>query len=427
MSGPKTSRYSLTPEQRRILEEQRKCRRERGLIQKKQADLRSIIAESDSLLTQSEHLPQDFETLQHVRSCREETMTAVLKALSMTDADGSAALQLANQHLQALSAELAQQNRRLRKELQQTQQGLQEDVLRLISGGFQCNFELSSDSGVLRHHELYQKIQAELTSVIPLILTDAQQQRLQTLQERLKQIEDLDFLKNFHTMSVASFIHDCRSHFVLHSMYGEKYERELFLYQSNAQELGIEPEQIPFTEEGIALLSDKLQQTEEMLRFREEQAYISRCVDETMREMGYAVVGEREIVKRSGKKYHSELYMTDDQTAVNITYSSDGQITMELGGLDHSDRLPTHAECTALEAHMRQFCDEYRQIQTVLRNKGIVTSHISLMPPDARFAQIINLSQYNLTQQVLASDFSSGSKHKHETLTQKAGETDGEV
>ncbi|MEI3193912.1 MAG: hypothetical protein V8S22_08345 [Lachnospiraceae bacterium] len=56
MSGPKTSHYTLTLEQRRILEEQRKIRLEREILTKQLGDARSIIAETERLIEQMEPL-----------------------------------------------------------------------------------------------------------------------------------------------------------------------------------------------------------------------------------------------------------------------------------------------------------------------------------------------------------------------------------
>ena len=72
---------------------------------------------------------------------------------------------------------------------------------------------------------------------------------------------------------------------------GEEYERKCFLYASNAQMLGIAAEQVPFSSNAIAVLDAKIRETEALIRQQEEQAYISRCVDEAMKELGYTVVG----------------------------------------------------------------------------------------------------------------------------------------
>ena len=187
-------------------------------------------------------------------------------------------------------------------------------------------------------------------------------------------------------------------HMHLHAACDHGASMSMHMY--NAQKLGIAPEEIPFSVDAVAVLDARIGEMEELIRHQEEQAYISRCVDEAMQEMGYAVAGDREVVRRSGKRFRNELYLFDEGTAVNVTYSSDGQITMELGGIDTEDRIPTAAETNGLVANMRDFCDDYREIEQRLRKKGIVSRRISILPVDAQFAQIINVSDYHLSTEV---------------------------
>ena len=94
----------------------------------------------------------------------------------------------------------------------------------------------------------------------------------------------------------------------------------------------------------MTILNGKLHALEQALQFRDEQAYLRQCVDETMEEMGYVLIGKRELTRRNGKKYRNELYLFDEGTAVSVTRSEDGQIVMELGGLGAENRLPTEQE-----------------------------------------------------------------------------------
>ena len=48
---------------------------------------------------------------------------------------------------------------------------------------------------------------------------------------------------------------------------------------------------------------------------------------------------------------------------MNITYSPEGQISMELGGLAREDRLPTDDEATALAQDMESFCHEFSEFE----------------------------------------------------------------
>ena len=136
-----------------------------------------------------------------------------------------------------------------------------------------------------------------------------------------------------------------------------------------------------------------------------------------MQKMGYKLIGEREKTRKNGKKFKNELYLFDEGTAVNVTFADNGQITMELGGIDHADRVPTDAESRQLSEDMQAFCDDYKEISAYLKKKGIEMTKISHLPPDSQYAQIINVSDYSLTETV--ADYSTR-QTKSGTASQKA-------
>ena len=120
-----------------------------------------------------------------------------------------------------------------------------------------------------------------------------------------------------------------------------------------------------------------------------------------MEEMGYSVIGSREVTKKNGKHFRNELYTYGEGTAVNVTYSSDGKIAMELGGVDTTDRLPDAQETSVLCESMECFCDDFKEIEKRLLAKGVVlASRISMLPPSAEYAQIINTIDYKMSGKV---------------------------
>ena len=71
---------------------------------------------------------------------------------------------------------------------------------------------------------------------------------------------------------------------------------------------------------------------------------------------------------------------------------------MELGGLDSTDRTPSASESAALREEMEDFCNDFKEIERRLFARGVVlASRISLLPPDAAYAQIINTSDYQMS------------------------------
>jgi hypothetical protein len=122
-----------------------------------------------------------------------------------------------------------------------------------------------------------------------------------------------------------------------------------------------------------------------------------------MIEMGYDLLGNRTVTKRSGKRFKNELFSYGEGTAINVTYGSDGQIAIELGGIDRADRVPTPGETEALCGEMETFCSDFKVFEEKLKEKGVVLkSRVSMAPPAAEYASIINVEEYNLRAPVSA-------------------------
>ena len=426
MSGPKTSHYTLTPEQRRILEEQRRISIEREILAKQQGDIRSVIAEANRIIEQLEPLYAEIGVgttmLIQTKALRDAAVSILSQASSVSDKDGSARLHELNQGIRTATRKLTSSTKTVTAEYASADKAFRSKLADRIDGGFDFSFETVGDISNVSNSPFAKKIQSELDSLSSLLVTDEQKVRIEAIQAKFREIDDPDFLKNFYAMTVTPFVKECHAYHAAYTAYGEEYERKLYIYEANAQQIGIAIENVPFSSDAIAILDTKIKETEEILQHQDEQAYISKCVDEAMQEMGYSVAGSREVVRRNGKRFRNELYLFDEGTAVNVTYSSDGQITMELGGIGMDDRLPTEAESASLASDMRTFCDDYYEIERRLLKKGIVTERISILPPDAQYAQIINVSDYNLSTDVSEYGAKGTKKHTTKSKTQRIGE-----
>lgn len=425
MSGPKTSQYTLTPEQRRILAEQRKIRIQCEQMEKLQKDTRSVVVQADRIIEKMEPLWQeihaDTDALEQAKVLRASAMVTINMAAQMNENSGLTVLQDTNKNLREIARKLETLTKALQKEHSRADQAFRKEMSERISDGFDIYFdELGSDYS--KRDPFSQKIQTELSELAALTISNEQHIKLLAIQSKAREIENTDFLKNYYAMTVVPFTKACRTYHAEYAAYGEVYEQKRFMYELNAQALGIDAEEIPFSSDAISLLDAKIRETEAAIQYRDEQTYISRCVDEAMQEMGYSVLGNREVVKRNGKRFRNELYLFDEGTAVNVTYSNDGQITMELGGIAMDDHIPSNEESASLVSDMRTFCDDYYEIERRLRKKGIVTKRISILPPDAQFAQMINVSDYDLCAEV--SEFEAKTTHSKtgKTMMQKIGE-----
>ena len=158
---------------------------------------------------------------------------------------------------------------------------------------------------------------------------------------------------------------------------------------------------------------------------QKEQSYIADCVDEVMADMGYDLIGRREVRKKSGRQFKNELYQFGEGTAVNITYSSEGQISMELGGIAREDRIPDEEETAALTQEMEKFCGEFSEFEKRMKAKGVIVGdRIALMPPTAEHAAIINVNDYEVEAGKQITEMNAGTKRKKTTAGRKMHKED---
>lgn len=426
MSGPKTSHYTLTAEQRRILAEQRKAQIEREVLTRQLGDIRSVIVEADRIIGQMEPLyaeiGADTATLSRAKALRRDAVTVLSLASSVSDADGSAKLHETNNNLSKTVRKLMAVTSAVKAEYSSAEKSFRSAIADRIDNGFNFSFDMVGDSSDISENFYARKIQTEMECLSGFFLSAEHREKETAIKAKLMEIDDPEFLKNYYAMTIIPFVKECRAYNASYAAYGEEYERKRYIYEVAAKAIGVVAEEIPFSTDVVAILDAKIKEIDEIIRHQDEQTYISQCVDEAMQEMGYTVAGNREVVRRNGKHFRNELYLFDEGTAVNVTYSSDGQITMELGGIGTDDRLPTDVESASLAYDMRTFCDDYYEIERRLRKKGIVTKRISVLPPQEQYAQIINVSDYSLSTEVSEYEAKGTKQRAAKSKTQRIGE-----
>lgn len=401
MSGPKTAHYTLTPEQRKLLIEQTQRRRQYSILTRQQQDARSIVAQTDAAIEKFAPLLQEAgreaQEIEQVKALHNEIMSSLDLASKLTEASGLSTLQQVGEKITKDTRKLRELSEALERNYETINSEFRTNLAKTLALGFSQSFANLGEEEPTKRNLYYKKITDALGSVSHLAaLPSDKQERFHAIIEQAEEIDDSSFMKNFYAMTVLPFVKECQNFHENYMKFGDEYERKRLVYEENARELGMIPEKIPFSDHALDTLEDKIRETNIAIQERNEQAYISRCVDEALQEMGYSVLGSRDIVKRNGKKFHNELYLFNEGTAVNVTYSSDGQITMELGGIGTENRIPTKSESISLVSDMCAFCDDYSDIEKVLRKKGILTKKISVLPPEPQFAQIINVSDYDL-------------------------------
>lgn len=411
MSGPKTSRYTLTPEQRRILAEQRRIQREikKNTVMLKQnvLGLKEIVSKVDTEIAQFRRIVSEtgkstfeIETLESVRT---QAMQILNDAGTVSEKSELSVMKSTNKRLKEIMKVLSDGEVKMSSELRKADEEFREEINAAISEGFTISFiRIEEELPTVNMSDYTSKIDAALEEIREFQISNELRAKFIVLKEKATEIDSIDFIENYYAMSIIPFLKECRAYNSLFLEYGARFEELYAEYEVLADELSVPKKQFAFSLESIEELEKEIQDMQKIIQRKEEQEYISECVDKAMKEMGYKVIGNREVVRKNGRRFTNELYLFDEGTAVNVTYSEEGQITMELGGLDDQDRIPSDAECRSLAQDMVSFCDDYLKIEEKLRAMGIVSHHVSILPPEAQFAQIINTSDYCMKEYVVS-------------------------
>lgn len=414
MSGPKSSRYTLTAEQlKRILEEQERLRREFEEKARKEreckearvylATIKSKVARYVEIIQENEKkLPSDGSDSLALREWYQAIYSLVKQVNALCNAKSNAA------HATLMSAQ--REAGRLFNEIVSLEgdiitetgnillaQKIQEDSA--IASGMSASFE---NVGIVETIE--NPIFTETTQKLEQLLSEELSEELfaevSSALERAKRIENVSAMQNFSSITVAPLSKKCRSFVSFAKKNRAHYDAMLDKYEALCKQMGAQSTQIEFSEKGLRELETSIADLECQANRDAEQAYISQSVDAVMAEMGYEVIGHRQVRKKSGKEFYSKLLTYEDGTVINVTESSNGQITMEIGGTDEKDRLPDANERVALRKTMESFCRDFHEIEERLSARGVIlNSRLSMAPPEEAYAQIINLNDYELLEE----------------------------
>lgn len=407
MSGPKTSRYTLTPEQRRILAEQRELERRKSVASESIRRYNKRLMQIGSMFSTAKQVSGELMSrigndggfADKIREL-EGIISPIAPVISKTNSDDVVSLENTSKTV----AESLEKAEKLVTELSrisaQNEIELQTTLRAEIDKGFKTSFadievasqtDMSENKNKIRVQLLQMKGNVNLSAELTV--------ELEKTISNLDAIDNEAFLKNYSSVTVSPLLKRCRQYLNEYEACHEQFETLYAEYIALCDLYFYVAQEYPCCNASIEALKTEIKRIKDSVDADDEQAYISDCLDEVMEEMGYTVIGSREVTKKNGKHFRNELYTYGEGTAVNVTYSSDGKIAMELGGVDATDRLPNDHETVVLCESMEQFCDDFKEIEKRLFAKGIVLAdRISLLPPSAEYAQIINTTDYNMTE-----------------------------
>ena len=409
MSGPKSARYTLTPEQRRILaearERERKTIRELDKLQQYRVELASLKERLGDATTSIDMLVDRVgdgnEVQQSIRNSIMHIETIIQESASLSKQSGLEKLQVFNSKVKTVE----ETARKIVAQYESQSNEINAVLSKNIEDSITDGMSIRIDDEIVNPQSHLEIQKAKIKDVLHEIQStnvssDLQKEGIIIL-ERAQGITDDSFIDNYYAMTVLPYIKRCKAYEEQVKEYGEEFDELASKHRYYSEYLGMPVISFTFSMDSLNSLRHKVAELESQSAKIEEQQYISESLDQVMRDMGYNVVGSREVVKKSGRKFRNELYHFSEGSVVNVTYAANGQISMELGGVDTCDREPSEEESSVLCDEMVEFCDEFPEIERRLKEKGVVLmNRISMLPPAEEYAQIINVSGFNMTDKV---------------------------
>ena len=296
---------------------------------------------------------------------------------------------------------------------------LKESIGDDLGGIISFEFDASEPAADTSFQDRKNAVQKELADMLKQDLSPELTEEVKTAVRNLEKISQMSYLTSFESVTVK------RLHRSIEAYRRECIEKqaemaELYARYQTLCEMAAKPEEKDRIFAEKEELEVAIAELEAALIKQQEQSYISDCVDEVMADMGYDLIGHREVRKRSGKRFKNELYQFGEGTAVNVTYSPEGQISMELGGIAREDRIPSEEETSVLTQDMETFCSEFAEFERKMKERGVIVGNrVAMMPPTAEYAAIINVSDYEIEAGKQIAEINVSTKRKKTAAEKK--------
>lgn len=437
MSGPKVSVYTLTTEELAALAAE--LERQLQEMERREALLEKARAYESRLTEYEKALPLLQQSLQRsagwvdtksfaagMKAVKEKLASCRKRLASIVQTQDNAQTERVFAELDAIVPELEHEFSAQREQGLLLEQRLADVLDTTVAGLFQPDAVQPVAKGAPQ-----QSLPAFVLSDVESLLSLKDNRYLPLIYRRIveqaiahmRQAQQEQRLVSFCEVELSDVLAQCREFLSLWQSSGNRYLQLLRRYEALCQMNGSQPELVPFAEEAVGRLSSLIAAEEASAREAAEQAYIRQAMDEVMAEMGYDVLGNREVRKRDGRHFSNELYHCEGDTAVSVTYADDGQIAMEFGKTDDRDRLPTQAESAELVQQMHTFCQDFEELEARLAAHGVcLDKRIALTPPSADYAQIINLRDYAAAPRADGRETGCARQKKQPAAERQAGE-----
>ena len=416
MSGPKTSSYSADYETLRKLQEQQRIEREKREEERKVRyetevfrNNKNKINELSELINNALTVVQSladktgkkYEIVEKEKEKSAELMQSVKNAGSLENKN-SKTLHNKNAELSVIIQELLA----LYKNIVKFSDEIYGEYYQKLDVVIERGYFLSYSTEVINEIKSRKLLKNELEEMEMIIyhfdpdgLPDDFLTRYRDLLDETAEIKDAKKLRKFVLTMIKPFIEECAEYKRLLAEFEAgcvTYYALADIYETDP--INFEPYKKNTVElkKGSALLKKQIEILEKADLREREIGYIYAALDEAMTELGYSLCASSERMKKA-RVVHHQLYSMHDDTYLDVHFSDDGQISMQIGKGENTDRIPTDEEAAEQAAKMINFCGDYERLETMLEAKGIKSTRVIMIPPSANCAEIINISDFGLT------------------------------
>ena len=430
MSGPKYMRYSLSAEElQRLLQEQLERQRQEAIRKEKQRMEKLIDAEEKNLHSASKAIERQknvsINNINTVISNIEKELAKLIK--SSTELEKIDDYSIKNSHeslsnefnvlvnknkdnnasmtLKAIYAnhnELNELFEKVSKEVEKANTKVSEVKQKILDN---ISVEIEKSIAEFAYSEYQKEIEFDASDYLDEIINLSNNEKLSAplkrsvnaVLDRLQSIKDVKQLKDYCLGVVGQIIYECETYLSDYEHRYEKFEKLYEAYEGLCMILHIQPNVIEFSDEAITYLeqeNEKLQCEAESLL---ERQYIATSFNNILKEMGYNLLGQKANSINNDIYYTNRLYSYENGNVASVTFSSNGQISIEIGSVDNVNREPSKQEAINQVKSMERLCEDLPLIEERLAEKGIVLKQrIAMQPACEEVAQIFNGKDYNI-------------------------------
>lgn len=430
MSGPKYMRYTMTAEERqRLLQEQLERARLEAIKKEKQRMERLIQAEEknvhsassainrqksvsidnintvisniekelNKLIKQSEELEKiDDLSVKNLH----ESLTADYQKLIEKNKDNNTSMTL--KQIYANHVELNKFFEKLQQEVSNATTKVSESKQKIMDN---ISVKIEKSIAQFAYQEYEKHLNFDSSDYVDEIINLSSNEKLSAplkrsvlaVLERLQTIKDIKQLKDYCLGVVGQIIYECENYLSEYEHRYERFEKLYEAYEGLCMILHKQATVVEFSDEAITYLeneNEKLQVEAECLL---ERQYIATQFNEILKEMGYNLLGQKANSINNDTFYTNRLYSYENGNVASVTFSSSGQISIEIGSVDNVSREPSKQEAMKQVKSMEKLCEDLPEIEERLAERGIMLKQrIAMQPAVPEVAQIFNGKDYNI-------------------------------